>query len=211
MKIGNFRLVGDMKGVTVSEVGGKPSGAAAPDPDKPVDKKSTPEYKDGYQDGFRDRDQKAASELGALRQKLDDAANALPAQLAAYFQALEGQALGEIVEVAFEIAKIILARELSTDPDATARVVRQALGSVVGHEHIRVKLSPEYLKLVAAGTAEALPSSIQTLSDPTLGFGEAMVECPQGIIDATLPTRLASLRQAIDSAFAQAGAEEAAG
>lgn len=213
MKIGNFRLVGDMKSVTVSETGGKP--LAPPEPDKPVDKKSTPEYKDGYQDGFRDRDQKAAAELAALRQKLDAAANVLPAALSAYFQELEGQALGEVVDVAFEVARIILQRELSTDPDATARVIHQALGPVVGHDHIRVKLSPEFLKLVAAGSAEALPSNIQTMADPALGFGEAMVECPQGIIDATLGTRLTSLRQAVDSAFAQpadpAASGEAAG
>ena len=101
----------------------------------------------------------------------------------------------ELVALAVSVAKMLVRRELRTDPGEIVAVVRDALALLpVGVREVRVHLHPEDAALVRslASTAEAQPVW-RIVEDPVLTRGGCRIESESSQIDARLETRIGAV------------------
>ena len=109
------------------------------------------------------------------------------AQLAAAEQAM---AQG-VLEIACELARQVLRRELSVDPAALQPVLREALGLLLADgKSTVVRLNPLDRDTLANGAAHEFASQTLTLlADPTITPGGCVVESAGAVVDATVQKR----------------------
>jgi flagellar biosynthesis/type III secretory pathway protein FliH len=106
-----------------------------------------------------------------------------------------------VVEVALEIARRLVGRELSTSPDAVVEVAGRALRAAAGCGDIVLRASPEDLETLRAAEGRLGTlierGTLTTAPDPRLGRGEVVVEAPGGRVDARIEAQLEAFRRAL--------------
>ena len=109
------------------------------------------------------------------------------AQLASAEQAM---AQG-LLEIACELARQVLRRELSVDPAALQPVLREALGLLLADgKSTVVRLNPMDRETLAQGAPNEFASQALTLlADPTITPGGCVVESAGAVVDATVQKR----------------------
>jgi flagellar biosynthesis/type III secretory pathway protein FliH len=108
-----------------------------------------------------------------------------------------------VVDVALEVARRVLGRELETSPQAVLDVARRALRAAAGAGDIVLRICPGDLPTVreAAGPLSTLvlQGSLAIVEDPGLQRGEVVVEAPGGRVDARIGAQLEAFRRALQS------------
>jgi flagellar assembly protein FliH len=102
------------------------------------------------------------------------------------------EAEGELVELSVAIARRILRRELSVDPDALRGLVKGALEKLPARDISRIRVHPE----LAPGVQKALASEgreLPLIADGTLERGALLIETARGNLDASIETQLAEI------------------
>ncbi len=151
-----------------------------------------------HQDGFR-KGQAAGEEKAAAR--LDS----VVARFAQTIEELAGQRLllrreaeADVVNLALAIARRILNRELSTDPEALLGVVKAALGRLEAREIDRVRVHPADAPLVKQHLERlGLPQKIEVAADAALERGAAVFETSRGQLDASVETQLQEIQRGL--------------
>jgi len=153
----------------------------------------------GYAEGFAQG--RAQATVEAQRQMADfiahqgsDAAR----QFARLFATVQAQ-LAEAeqvmaqgtLELACELARQVLRRELSVDPKAVQPVIREALGLLVADtKSAVVRLHPLDLKVLEEVVRTEFSSlSLTLLADPSLTRGGCLIESAGTVVDGTLEKR----------------------
>lgn len=102
-----------------------------------------------------------------------------------------------IAALATAIARQIISRELQTDSDAIADLVRRALAEYPIDQPIRIRISPHDLSLISAVDKEhGMPPKIapnrviRWLADPLIAPGGCLVEGRDQIVDGRVDTAL---------------------
>lgn len=128
------------------------------------------------------------SALGSVRQ----AAGALNAQTAMSLEGTEESVLA----AALEIAGMILGRAIAEDREGAAvAALRRALDAA-GPVPVRVvRMHPADLELVSMVASDE--PGLQLLADPRLGRGDAMVDLPDGVVDACIASAVERVRRAL--------------
>lgn len=108
---------------------------------------------------------------------------------------------GAVVEVALDVARRILERELATSPSAVVDVAKRALRAAVGSGDVVLRVSPEDEPAVREAD-DALRrlverGSLSVVEDPRIGRGEVVVETVGGRVDARIDAQLESFRRAL--------------
>lgn len=153
----------------------------------------------GYAEGFAQG--RAQATVEAQRQMADfiahqgsDAARQF-AQLFATVQAQLAEAEQVMaqgtLELACELARQVLRRELSVDPKAVQPVIREALGLLVADtKSAVVRLHPLDLNVLEEVVRTEFSSlSLTLLADPTLTRGGCLIESAGTVVDGTLEKR----------------------
>lgn len=153
----------------------------------------------GYAEGFAQG--RAQATMEAQRQMADfiahqgsDAARQF-AQLFATVQAQLAEAEQVMaqgtLELACELARQVLRRELSVDPKAVQPVIREALGLLVADtKSAVVRLHPlDFNVLEEVVRTEFSSLSLTLLADPTLTRGGCLIESAGTVVDGTLEKR----------------------
>lgn len=153
----------------------------------------------GYAEGFAQG--RAQATMEAQRQMADfiahqgsDAARQF-AQLFATVQAQLAEAEQVMaqgtLELACELARQVLRRELSVDPKAVQPVIREALGLLVADtKSAVVRLHPLDLNVLEEVVRTEFSSlSLTLLADPTLTRGGCLIESAGTVVDGTLEKR----------------------
>ncbi|WP_326541697.1 FliH/SctL family protein [Pseudorhodoferax sp.] len=97
----------------------------------------------------------------------------------------------QVLELAAELARQVVRRELATRPDAVLPVVREAL-ALLGAEHkaATVRLHPADLEVVAAALREEHAAlDVRWSADATVERGGCLVEAGGTVVDGQLPAR----------------------
>lgn len=154
---------------------------------------------EGYAEGFAQG--RAQATVEAQRQMADfiahqgsDAARQF-AQLFATVQAQLAEAEQVMaqgtLELACELARQVLRRELSVDPKAVQPVIREALGLLVADtKSAVVRLHPlDFNVLEEVIRTEFSSLSLTLLADPTLTRGGCLIESAGTVVDGTLEKR----------------------
>ena len=207
--MGKMRFVGDVSSVVVNDVTGKgPQDVDAPVEDDGVN----PEYEQGYQTGWNERDQQAQGEIQELteqvqklQRQVNNIANKLPAAMDEYLAVLEEQAIQEVCDVGFEVAKILVGRIAEENADIIESILREALPPTLDPTRLTLRLHPKNAKAYQAAAGGNGP---QVVVDKRLNMGEVMIDSDQGVLDGTLPSRLGKLRGVLDKKLANPPQEE---
>ena len=96
-----------------------------------------------------------------------------------------------LLDLALEVARQVLRRELALRRDTALPVVREAIALIADHTaHPRVHLSPQDYELVSAELeADASHRGCRFMADPSVPPGGCRIDTRESEIDATLETR----------------------
>jgi flagellar assembly protein FliH len=149
-------------------------------------------HRRGYAEG-ETRGRQAASQqlqpvLDRLAKSCEDIARLSPR--------VRREAEEDLVRLAVAIARRILRRELTVDPEALLGLAKAALARINARELNRIRAHPEAAawlkpKLESAG----LPTRVQVLADPSLEPGAVLFETSHGLLDASVETQLGEIER----------------
>jgi flagellar assembly protein FliH len=117
-------------------------------------------------------------------------------ELAAARQQARHEAEDSMVKLALAIARRILQREISTDPEAVLGLVRTGLDRVNARETHRLRLAPGDAQIVLDNRADlSLPAAVEVVADATLAPGSAIFETSRGELDVSTQTQLLEIER----------------
>ena len=123
-----------------------------------------------------------------------DVAHRMAAELLEARHELIASAEPQIVRLALEVARVVVAREVDADPDILKGSLTRAMLKAAGDERLRLRLHPDdvhrlgdYLDTLAARFASR---GVEVIPDPTVGRAGVIVETRSGTVDARLETQL---------------------
>jgi flagellar assembly protein FliH len=146
--------------------------------------------------GRRDGDESARQlfqkelevELSKLRQMIHN--------LAASGPKLRRQAEEDLVRLSVAIARRILHRELTIDPDALAGLVKAAFDRLDQREIHQLRTDPASLTTVRKLVEGLdLARSMKVIADPSLRSGSLLLETTRGQLDASIETQLNEIQR----------------
>jgi flagellar assembly protein FliH len=136
----------------------------------------------------------AAAELEPLMARL----SATIEELACMRPRLRHEAEADLVKLALAIARRILRRELSVDPDALSGLVLSALDKLQGQEIVRVRVHPAQAAPVTAGLRNnPAGGSVEVVSDPSREPGTILFETARGNLDASMESQLLEIERGL--------------
>jgi flagellar assembly protein FliH len=156
-------------------------------------------YRQGESEGYH----RARTEQAPLMDRL---ARSI-AEIAALRPRIRSEAERDLVELSILIARRILRRELTVDPDAICGLLRAALDKTSLREVIEVRTHPEHRHALEQRLrALDSPAKIAVKPDPRLEIGAVIVETLHGEIDASLETQLAEIQRGMADLLEAPGA-----
>ena len=146
----------------------------------------------GFQDGLRRGREEAAA---AVQQTLDRLAQTLR-ELAELKRKMRNEAEQELVKLSLAIARRILYRELTTDPDSIHGIVHAALQKLQNREIVRVRVYPAGATAVRAAFERMTSSAaVEIVADTGLETGAILFETALGDLDASVETQLQEIQR----------------
>jgi Flagellar biosynthesis/type III secretory pathway protein len=139
--------------------------------------------KQGYEAGFEQGRSEMEQETKRLRQLAESLGSAL--------DSLDFRLADEVLSLALDVAKQVIAGELAARPERILDVVKLALRQMAeSTREARLLLNPEDAKLVRPILNELLDKSrLRIVEDVRIVRGGCLIETPQGDLDATLQAR----------------------
>jgi flagellar assembly protein FliH len=162
---------------------------------------------DGERGGF-EKGRQAAEEAG--REQLGEALRGLR-RAASELEDLRRSICEEVeeqtVQLALAVARKVAGRELSTDPQALAGIVREAFGRVEGGGRITIRLNPADLERLSGIQPAILPRFTESgltafVADEAISPGGCLVETEAGAIDARLEQQFRVVEEAFRAEIA---------
>jgi flagellar assembly protein FliH len=158
---------------------------------------------EGRQEGLKDsagiiEEQSTRLAEQRLKERLDATLPAVAAVAAAMRQELDQWLIRwekVAVRIAVAIAQKIIHRQLETQPDIAAGMIKEALRLAAGHPQLRIHLCPQdvtYLGPHAADIVRSVTACAEAvvIPDPEITRGGCRIETRHGEIDARLETML---------------------
>lgn len=140
-------------------------------------------------------DRALGEQIDGLRSALDAVRQAAAELNAQTMTSLEGTEEA-VLSAAIEIAGMILGRAIAEDHEGAAvAALRRAL-EAAGPAPIRVvRMHPDDLELVSMVGADE--PGLQVIADHRVGRGDAMVDLPDGVVDASIASAVERVRRAL--------------
>jgi flagellar assembly protein FliH len=166
-------------------------------------------YATGWAEGRRVANARAAEEAAAVRREadaerarratehqaamaaLDTAVDAMRTRVTETVEALAGQT----VDVALELTRAILGREVITATDPGGDALRRALSLVDPQVSATVRLHPADRAALDPTVLEG--REVAVVADPTLERGDAVAETADTLVDATIAAALERVREVL--------------
>ncbi len=126
--------------------------------------------------------------LARLARSLEDVANLRPR--------LREEAESDVVQLSLAIARRILHRELSLEPEAIQALVQVALDRLAKQEIYRVRIHPAQEHAIRAALA-VHHSGVEVVVDPRLEVGALMFETNRGKMDASVAAQFEEIERGL--------------
>jgi flagellar assembly protein FliH len=171
-----------------------PGKGSPPDQDSQAEARVEAAAREAYQRGYADGEAAARAALepvlGRLAQSLE--------QLSTLGHRLRRQAEADLVHLALAIARRVLRRELSADPEAVAGIVRAALDRLQGQEVQRVRVHPALEEALKRALRQVgAPASLTVIADRGCQPGDVILETAHGDLDASVETQLQEIERGL--------------
>jgi flagellar assembly protein FliH len=158
------------------------------------------------------REGRAAAEADAVAQatrKVDGVIGALSQlidELGSKRRQIRQSAEQDLVQLSLAIARRILHRELSIDPEALLGLVKAASSRLDVRELQRIRLSSAHSSLVAQVRGRLqLPKQVEIVEDESLPSGGVVFETLRGNLDASIDTQLEEIERGLTDIVRQQG------
>ncbi|GCD89539.1 FliH/SctL family protein [Nocardioides sp. LS1] len=100
----------------------------------------------------------------------------------------------QATDLAFEVTRALLARELDASHDPGRDVVRRVVAALPEDAVARVRLNPG---IAPAAAADLAPYGVRVLPDADLELGDAVVETDDTVVDLRITSALERLREVL--------------
>ena len=146
----------------------------------------------GYQEGQKAGRDTVRAEMQPVMERMLRSA----AEIAGMRARIRRETESDIVALTVAIARRVLRRELSVDPEAIHGVVKAALEKVQSKEICLVRTHPDHLAEVTAFfTKSGTAAGLQITPDPALQPGGLVIETKRGNLDASVETQLKEIER----------------
>ena len=149
-------------------------------------------FEKGYIEGERMGKQMGEQMVGTVVKKYDQSIS----EFAIAHRKLVESMQTEAVRLSLEVARSILGREVTTDPDVVTALVGVALKRVEGHQEIVLHLSRDDFSRVRK-TVEDNNSAIRVEEAPELERGDFTIDTSKTHLDGRMMTRVSQIGRAL--------------
>ncbi|MEO7144962.1 MAG: flagellar assembly protein FliH [Bryobacteraceae bacterium] len=149
-------------------------------------------FQDGHAKGEAAGGQAAAQRLDPVVKRLAQTID----ELAGLRRRCRADAEEDAVKLSLAIARRILHRELSVDPEAVVGLVRAAFDKLDARETHRVRLHPDDAELLRAHLGQFENAhKIEIVADPSLERASAIFDTSRGALDASVSAQLTEIER----------------
>jgi flagellar assembly protein FliH len=167
------------------------SGTRAESTEQEIENKVQEAFRAGLQQGEAAARQKAEAEIAERLQALARTTT----EIASLRQQIRREGERELVELSLAIARRILHRELTIDPEALSALIKAAVHKIDLRETHRVRTHPDHAATISRCLTQiGAPAKIEVVADAGLERGAAVFETSRGTVDASVETQLAEIQ-----------------
>ena len=146
----------------------------------------------GRQEAEAAANQRAAQKVEPIAASL----NRLIQDLAGVRKQFRSEAEQDTVKLAIAIARRVLHRELTLDPESIEGLIRIALEKLESRELCRVRVHPDQQPAIRASLDRFSNSQkVELIPDPSLQCGDVLFETAHGTIDASIEAQLREIER----------------
>jgi flagellar assembly protein FliH len=150
--------------------------------------------REAHQRGFREGEAAATQKMAEqVKGKIELLGRSIE-QLALHRAKIQREAEPELVRLAMAIARRIMRRELTVDPESLLGLLKAGLEKIESAEAHRVRVNPEHAATVTA-LLEGSARPIEVTSEPGLPVGSVIFETSRGSIDVGMETQLKEIER----------------
>jgi flagellar assembly protein FliH len=160
------------------------------------ERRVTEAYQKGLSEGEAAAAQRMAAQVNARIEQLSRSIE----QLAAHRAKIQREAEPELVKLSLAIARRILRRELSVDPDALLGLLKAGLEKLESSDTHRVRAHPEHAPVLVR-LLDGAARQVTVVADATLPVGAVVFETSRGSVDAGLETQLREIERGFADVF----------
>lgn len=148
-------------------------------------------YAEGYATGLAEGGRRAQDEADQRWAGLSDRVDAV---LAAQDRRI-GELAGEVLELAVELAGLVVGHQVATSADPGADALRRAVAAAPPGPPLLARLHPDDLERLAVDVEGLAPGRrLDVVADPSVATGDCRIEAGPTVVDASLGAALARVR-----------------
>src|SRR5215475_2696270 len=148
-------------------------------------------YERGHAEGLAAGKDQAAAELAPV---LDRLARSL-ADLSSLRPRIRKNAEVDLIKLSMAIARRVLHRELTLDPESISGLIKVALEKLQSREVSRVRTHPDYETIIKSLLERFGATQIEVVRDTSLQRGDVLFETPHGTLDASIESQLREIER----------------
>jgi flagellar assembly protein FliH len=148
----------------------------------------------GLREGEAAGRNRAAAELQPVLERLARSTE----EIAGMRARLRREAESDVVQLALAIARRVILRELSADPDALRGLVMAAFETLQGQEIARVRVHPSHVALLTSCLEQASGGApVAVVPDQSREVGSVVFETTRGNLDASVDSQLQEIERGL--------------
>jgi flagellar assembly protein FliH len=193
------QMIWRQAGVPIAPTVRARTGAGGGEPDAAeLERQIEQRIKTAYRQGCAAGEAAAAQQASERLEPVLAALNGIVHELAGARKRFRVEAEEDTVKLAIAIARRVLYRELSTDPEAILGLVIAAFQKLNARETHRLRVSPVDAPALEENRARLeLTPGLEIAPDASLARGSAIFETSRGELDASVDTQLAEIQRGL--------------
>ena len=146
----------------------------------------------GFAEGMRVGKERTSAELQPVMEHLSQSL----AELSSLRSRIRRDAEKDLLKLAITIARRVLHRELTIDPESVQGLIKVALEKLQSRDLCRVRVHPDQEPAIRASLERFSNSqNIELTADPSLRCGDVLFETAHGTLDASIDSQLREIER----------------
>ncbi len=152
--------------------------------------------REAYQRGFNEGNATGREQAKAEVQPVLDRLGKTLGELSTLRSRIRRDAEKDLLKLSVMIARRVLHRELTLDPESIEGLIRVALEKMQSREVCRVRAHPDHQKAIKDALERHSNShKVELIADPSLQCGDVLFETAHGTLDASIESQLREIER----------------
>jgi flagellar assembly protein FliH len=152
--------------------------------------------REAYHRGFSEGKAVGREQAGAELQPVLDQLGRSLATLSSLRSRIRTEAEGDLLKLAISIARRVLHRELTLDPESIEGLIRVALEKLQSRELCRVRVHPDQEQAIRSSLERFSNSQkVELIADSSMQCGDVLFETAHGNLDASIESQLREIER----------------